>query len=171
MFWLSGFFCEQSIVTSLLKFCMISFFVVLVICSFWSWCLTIIEIWICCFSCPVDKGFGGPLTCLKNKILKECREFHAWKTDMLTARNGKKLLGGNKVDEQGTDKPYLLSRYWAGAICYGRVHARRAMACTGVEMSSKHCHILEKYLKIEKSDLSPQVLEYLTPEDKIAILT
>ena len=101
-------------------------------------------------------------------------EFHAWKTDMLTARNGEKLLSEDKVDEQGTDRPYLLFRYWAGAICYGRVHARRAMARTGVEMSSKHCHILEKSLKmksLEKSDLSPQVLEYLTPEDKIAILT
>lgn len=32
-------------------------------------------------------------------------------------------------------------------FCTGRVHARRAMGRAGVEMSSKHCHILEKSLK------------------------
>ena len=61
----------------------------------------IIQIWSFCFSCRVDKGFGGPLTCLKNKILKECREFHAWRTDMLTELNGEKPLNEDKVDEKG----------------------------------------------------------------------
>ena len=98
----------------------------------------------------------GKLSCWQREMEK-----NAWVKTRLT----------NKVQ---IDRPYLLFRYWAGAICYGRVHARRAMARTGVEMSSKHCHILKKSLKmksLEKSDLSPQVLEYLTPEDKIAILT
>lgn len=94
---------------------MISFFVVLVMCRRFLK-LLFNNYWNRCFSCPVDRGFGGPLTCLKNKILKECREFHAWRTDMLTERNGEKLLSEDKIDEQGTDRPYLLSRCWPGAI-------------------------------------------------------
>lgn len=69
----------------------------------------IIEIQICYFSCPADKGFGGPLTCLKYKILKECGEFHAWRTDMMTERSQEKLLSEDKNDEQGKDRPYVLS--------------------------------------------------------------
>lgn len=41
------------------------------------------------------------LTCLKNKILKECGEFDAWRTDTLTERSGEKPLNEVKIDDQG----------------------------------------------------------------------
>lgn len=57
------------------------------------------------FSCPVDKGFGGPLASLKNEILIECRNFHAWKAGILTERDGQRPWDEEKIDEQG--KKYL----------------------------------------------------------------
>ena len=58
-----------------------------------------------CFSCPVDKGLGGPLACLKKKILNECRDFHAWRAGILTEDDGKRPWNEENIDEQG--KPYF----------------------------------------------------------------
>lgn len=54
-----------------------------------------------CFSCPVDKGFGGPLACLKNQILNECRDFLAWRAGILTEFDGQRPWDEEKIDEQG----------------------------------------------------------------------
>lgn len=86
--------CKQRIVLRRMKVkllqCVVSY-----ICYFFS-----------CISCPLEKGFGGTLVGLKNKIWEECREFQMWKTEVLAARDGLNVWKAENIDDQGF--PFLI---------------------------------------------------------------
>ena len=53
------------------------------------------------FSCTVNKGFGGTLVDVKDKILKEGKDFYLWKRNILDKDDGQETLNTEEVDQQG----------------------------------------------------------------------
>ena len=56
-----------------------------------------------CFSCKVNKGFGGTLVDLKDKVLKECEDFHIWRRDISVEDEDGGLESWNteEIDKEG----------------------------------------------------------------------
>lgn len=70
-------------------------------------------------SCNIDKGFGGALVDLKNKVLKECDDFFIWKEDSLGHGDEHEFWSTEELDEQGSENSLI---FWFGNFVLILIH-------------------------------------------------